>query len=294
LDLDLLKPFVDVRKIEPYLRDFDFERALDLEPAYRFAEALRLPAFRWLSPRYVQLDTDCFLAQGARKVGVEPEAVTDPIEDVKRTLSLTRPDLSAREAFALIDPFVTNSGKGWYPVRIGYSGALNRDGRLSVGVGAWEPSYILDRGGSFIRAALFFNGNLSFKKNNDSALARMSPRLQALPSDWLDSTEISNIVARIPPPRELTENFSISMKLESIVDGAARWIVERRSLEREARTTHRLYILATTGVVAAEMFEQTVRQALFKLRVRKTAQGGDWIDVAVKDGDFELDAALGN
>jgi hypothetical protein len=292
LDLDLLSPFVDVKKVEPYLRDFDIERAFDLEPAFRFAEALGLPSFRWLSPSLVQIDTDHFLADGAKKIGEKPRSVLDPIEGLKRNLPLPRPDLSAREAFALIDPFVTNSDIGWYPVKIGFSGALNRDGRLSVGVGAWEPSYIRESGGSFIRASLFFNGNLSFTKRDDPALALMNPRPRPLPDDWLDSTEISSIVARVLAPRELNDDFSLSLKLESDADGSARWIVERHILEREARTTHRLYAFATTGVVAFEMFEQTVRQTLFKLRIKKTAQGGDWVDVPVKDGDFDLATAL--
>jgi hypothetical protein len=71
-DASALEPYVSSDRLEPVLREFDQISAAREQPAYRFAQLLGLPAYKWLSPHLVQEDTQEFLAHGGREIGTKP------------------------------------------------------------------------------------------------------------------------------------------------------------------------------------------------------------------------------
>jgi hypothetical protein len=71
-DARALADFVALDQLKPVLREFDHMAAAREQPAYRFAELLGLPAYQWLSPHLVHVDTPYFLDRGGREVGTRP------------------------------------------------------------------------------------------------------------------------------------------------------------------------------------------------------------------------------
>lgn len=96
LDLSVFENIATPKQIEPLLKveampalpeNLDIEDLSEMNPdelerlmsslqvgggrknAYEFAELLALPAFKWLSPRYVERDTEQFIEDGARLIG---------------------------------------------------------------------------------------------------------------------------------------------------------------------------------------------------------------------------------
>jgi hypothetical protein len=104
-----LAPIVGSDVLEPLLRPFDQEQAARVQPSYRFAELLGLPAYKWLSPELAQDHTQELLDQGGRKLGTKPSGAARRFRlPSNRQIALREPYLSAREALDLIMPFMTS------------------------------------------------------------------------------------------------------------------------------------------------------------------------------------------
>jgi hypothetical protein len=74
--------------------------------AHGFAERLGLPAYRWLSPDYVEKDTQHFINAGARKMGRRPAKPATTKLPAPRKLDLPKPGLTAREALMQLKPML--------------------------------------------------------------------------------------------------------------------------------------------------------------------------------------------
>eukprot|EP00456_Euglypha_rotunda_P055532 TRINITY_DN45223_c0_g1_i1.p2 TRINITY_DN45223_c0_g1~~TRINITY_DN45223_c0_g1_i1.p2 ORF type:complete len:186 (-),score=37.73 TRINITY_DN45223_c0_g1_i1:11-568(-) len=106
--------------------------------AYRFAELLKLPAYRWISSRLAQLYTEDMLALGGSKLGTKPVIREESIRMPPRmTLTLANRSLSAREAYELILSRAALADPGWRPVSV-FSTLIDiaHDGR-SKELGVW-------------------------------------------------------------------------------------------------------------------------------------------------------------
>ncbi len=184
--------------------------------ALRFAEALGLPAYRWLSPAYAQNDPDSFKAQGARQVGSRPK---DPLAGIVcppvREVVFPRPDLSACEALELFNGVMGKSHADWFPAEIFCQGGppiLNAEGRLTHG-GSWCVKYRQAEGPAVIRASVtpasgnrlvFMADRIDFIGNRPMPEAHVDRRPPvALPADMADSPEIMAAAMVFPVPDDL-------------------------------------------------------------------------------------------
>jgi hypothetical protein len=104
LDLTLLDDILPKAQVEPFLAPG--RNSPDGEPrAYGFAQAVGLPAFRWLSPDLVEADTKHFLKNGGRRLGRRPADKRSKLPPPIRLL-LPKSEMSARDAFALLKPLM--------------------------------------------------------------------------------------------------------------------------------------------------------------------------------------------
>src|SRR5262249_21533666 len=181
LDLSVFGDIVDGSMIEPYLAEGP--NAPDGTPrAYGFAEALGLPAFRWLSPRLVDVDLEHFLKHGGQRIGRKrrkPPSIRSVLPPPTK-LTLPKSGVSAREAFTLLQPLLTP----WFQP----PWVLNQVS--GSGLQGWEFKAFNAKTGEAIMAYLLENGNAGCR-----SLGRQAPlgSASALPEAWLDSPAILRI-----------------------------------------------------------------------------------------------------
>ena len=112
LDRQTLEEIVHAPSVERFLRET--EPSVDKTPlAFGFAEAIGLPAYRWLSPRYIEKDTQHYVDAGARKIGRKPSPAPKTALPSPVKLELPQTDLTAREALALLVPIMTWCHPPW-------------------------------------------------------------------------------------------------------------------------------------------------------------------------------------
>jgi hypothetical protein len=112
LDRQALEGIVHPPSVERFLRET--EPSVNEAPlAFGFAEAIGLPAYRWLSPRYVEKDTQHYVDAGAREIGRKPSPAPTTALPSPLKLELPRTDLTAREALALLVPIMTWCRPPW-------------------------------------------------------------------------------------------------------------------------------------------------------------------------------------
>ena len=103
LDRQALEEIVHAPGVERFLRDT--EPSANKTPlAFGFAKAIGLPAYRWLSPRYIEQDTQHYVDAGARKIGRKPAPAPTTALPSPVKLELPKTDLTARETLALLAP----------------------------------------------------------------------------------------------------------------------------------------------------------------------------------------------
>lgn len=220
LDLTVLDDIVPRSQVEPFLapaRD-----GPDGTPrAYGFAQAIGLPAFRWLSPDLIEADAKHFLQIGGRRVGRKPPDKRSKLPPPTR-LALPKSETSAREAIALLKPLMTWFQPPW---------ALRE---LSGGnLQGWDFQAFNPKTRETIRAYLTPDGNAGCRslgcdpppasaeeKQQRLEAIHADPKLSerfvrhveqvmnlpertALPEHWLDSPEVSAIAQSLEPPPEL-------------------------------------------------------------------------------------------
>jgi len=293
LNLEQLASLTDVQVLAPLLGVFDAAAARSRCPAYEFAEQLRLPAYKWLSPHLAQHHTDDLVAQGGSKLGTKPRSMEARLQlPPMRKLALPRPDLSVREAFELITPFVRRFGSAWHLVRL-FGGNLKQAGRLELRNGNWQFTYADPNGssGDTVVVSLVFNGNLAFHAQSAvGAMASGRHATQSVGPDWLDSTDIAEIVLGEPRPEGIDEDYSLSMSLRPLEGAPLMWEVTRLSMGHPpgARPVrHVLAVDAATGAVVFETHEVREGRSI-RTRLRRRWEGAEWEDMPAS-GDLPSD-----
>jgi len=137
------------------------ERLLASTPApdnaRKFAELLRLPAYKWISPAYAQADPDSFKAMGATMIGRRPKDLVERIDCPRhRAFDYARSDMTALEALAQANALMKPTHPNWFPVRLfaqGWGRVVNAEGRLENG-GDWGVEYRQADGPACIQVTL--------------------------------------------------------------------------------------------------------------------------------------------
>jgi len=286
LDLGQLASIANLEALAPLLQGFDATTAHSRRPAYRFAEQLRLPTYKWLSPNLAQHHTDDLIAQGGSKLGTKPPSAAERLQlPPARKIELPRPDLSAREALELITPFVCSFGTAWRVAGLFGGGRLKQDGRLEPGVGVWQFTYMNpeDRSGDAVGVWLFFNGNLSFHGQSATGQVPSGRRgIEPLEGNWLDSSEIAEIVDGEPRPDGIKEDYSLSMSLRPIDGAPLMWEVTRLSVghpHASGMVRHVLVVDAATGEVVFETLERREHGKAIHARQRRRWEGTEWENI---------------
>jgi hypothetical protein len=244
---------------------------------------LRLPAYKWLSPRLAQEHTEDMIRQGGRDLGGKPPTAAERLElPSRRTIELPRPDLSAREALDLVTPLVRGLSTAWRLQSVFGGGRLQRSGRLEPGFGLWQLRYTGpdDPDGDTLSVSLYFNGNLTFEgQPTFGPTTSDRGELQFLEVNWRDSSEIADIVAAEPVPDGIEDDHSISMSLRPIVGAPLVWEVRRTSVSRSSVPTmasHVFAVDAVSGAVLVETFDLRENGKVVEARQRRRFEGGDW------------------
>jgi hypothetical protein len=271
-----LAPIVPPDLLEPLLRSFDQQEAAQAQPAYRFAELLGLPAYKWLSPDLAQDHGQDLLNQGGRKLGTKPVGTATRLQvPPSRQLTLPQPYLSAREALNLIVPFMVPFKSPWSLTMLSTYGFCQPDGR-----GIWQARWRHGDSGTTVQVVLMDDGRLTFRADTTPSNAThllMQP--VHLPEKWVDSTEIAEIITRLPVPNGFAMPRWGSMTLKSFPDRPHVWEIlfasDRNSVE--PFVSWAVYLDAASGDVMAEHLGQRIDYAI--VPVRQRLRGGDWLDV---------------
>ena len=109
LDRQALEEIVHAPGVERFLRETEPSSGNNMPLAFGFADAIGLPAYRWLSPRYIEKDTQHYVDAGARKIGRKPAPAPTTALPSPVKLELPKTDLTAREALALLVPIMTGA-----------------------------------------------------------------------------------------------------------------------------------------------------------------------------------------
>jgi hypothetical protein len=272
-----LAPIVSTDLLEPLLRSFDQETAAHVEPAYRFAELLGLPAYKWLSPELAQDHTQDLLDQGGRKLGTKPAGVATRLRlPPNRQITLPQPYLSAREALDLIAPFMAQFKSPWSLTMLSTYGFCEPDGR-----GIWQARWRQGDNSDTVQVVLMQDGRLIFRADTTPSYATdLLMKAVHLPERWVDSTEIAEIITRLPIPNGFAMPRWGSMTLRSLADHPCLWeilfVADRNSLEPFASWA--VYLDAVSGDVMAEHLGQRIDYEIVPIRQR--VRGGDWVDLS--------------
>jgi hypothetical protein len=270
-----LIPLVKLDLVEPLLRSFDHKEAMSAQPAYRFAELLGLPAYKWLSPELAQDHTPDLLEQGGRKLGTKPTSPATRLQlPPNRQISLPQPYLSAREALNIIIPFMARFRPPWSLTMLSTYGFRLPDGR-----GIWQARWRYGDSGDTVEVVLLQDGRLLFKGNTTPSYAtHLLMNAMDLPESWLDSTDIAPVVARLPVPNGFATSSLGSMTLRSFKDYPPLWELlfpgDRNGGQPFASWT--IYLDAVSGEVLAELLGRKEDYEI--VPVRQRLKGGDWED----------------
>jgi hypothetical protein len=271
LDLNVLVPFVSAERLEPLLRPLDAQTAAEEAPAYRFADLLGWPAYKWLSPQLAQNHADDLLEQGGRKVGTKPPGTDERLRlPPAREIALPRPDPSAREALAVLDATMTRFRPAWHLASVSSHGHLTAEGR-----GWWRVSYRFGDTGDVIHAHLVATGGrprVYYGADSDV------PAAPQLPADWLDSIEIAGIAGSLPVPDGLERASLWSLQLAPRREMPLFWEAGWGTRDPDSEfSTWTIEVDAKDGRVIAETLGRRHHQLTYTARRRPA--GGAWEDV---------------
>jgi hypothetical protein len=279
-DLLALSAFAGPDLLEPLLGSFEpnsFEpkTAAKQRPAHRFAELLRLPHYKRLSPQQAQDRTDDLVDKGGRRLGAKPPgAATPPQLPPDRQVALQQVFLSAREAIGLITPFMARFKPPQNLTALSSYGIIRPDGR-----GIWQARWRYGEGGDTVQVSLFGDGRLVFRADTAQAAAFQPDGAADLPRGWLDSPDIAAIVARLPLPDGLVQPSLALMTLRSSRNAPHVWEVHLRADKNGADpfVSWIVHVDAVSGDVNAEQLGR--KDGFMIVPARRRARGGDWEDL---------------
>ena len=275
-DLLALSPFVALEQLEPLLGSFDPKAVAKERPAYRFAELLRLPHYKRLSPQKAQDRTDDLVEQGGRKLGTKPPGVATRLQHPPtRQVALPQTYMSAREAIDLTTPFMAKFTPPRSLTTLSSYGLIRPDGR-----GIWQAKWRYGESGDTVQVTLFGDGRLVFRLDTAPATSFL-PDAMDLPKGWLDSPDIAAIVARLPIPDGLVQPSLALMTLRSSKAAPHAWEIHYRADKSSddpfASASWIVHVDAMSGDVVAEQLGR--KDGHMIVPARRRARGGEWQDL---------------
>lgn len=274
-----LAPFVAAEALEPLLRPFNHEEAMRVRPAYRFGELLALPAYQWLSPDLAQDQTQDLLRRAGRKLGGKPASAVVRFQlPPDRKISFPDPAPTAREALDLIAPFMERFKPPWSLMMVTTYGFAVPEGR-----GIWQVWWRYGDSGDTVKAVLMNDGRLSFRADSVPSYATdgMASAIH-LPERWLDSPDITAIMADLPIPSGFDGGCVGAMSLRSFNDHPHLWeiVVPGNQGKVGSSSFWSVYVDAVSGEVLAEVLTRTIG---YQKSVRHRMRNGDWTDVDISN-----------
>ncbi|MGO9485569.1 MAG: hypothetical protein ACLPX9_13430 [Rhodomicrobium sp.] len=276
LDIAALQELSPSTDVEPFLQD---RYCNDRPSAYGFAEALGLPAYRWLSPLLVEADTQHFLKHGGRRLGRKK-----PVRKTKlpESCEIATPggDLSAREALDLIKTHTPFFDGPWLLSEASGHAHQTVDGsKLPRPESDWQFLCVHARTGERVHATVFAKdqtGRIGFQSFGPVPHFYLvqRPTLE-LPADWLDSSRIAEIVSEIETPKEVETPYNKLFSLSWGTLPEARWRVSRGS----ASISWTIHIDAVTGQVIRETVGWADENDYIVKWRRERLKEGAWQDI---------------
>jgi hypothetical protein len=274
LDMAVVQAFASSTDIEPFLKD----RICEGRPsAYGFAKVLGLPAYEWLSPLLVEKDTQYFLKRGGRRLGRKKPGkktrLPEPIEIIT-----PGGDLSAREALEIVRTHTPFLDASWLLYNV--NGHAHRDidhTKLAVPQSDWEFRYLNTKTGERVNAGLFVKenaGRIGFRSYDRVSQIELSEHPQlGLPTNWIDSSRVAQIVQGIELPKEVKQPDATLFSLWGTSE--AFWKVFRSS----NRISWQIEIDAVTGEVLRETVGWCDEDDYIVKHRRGRLRGGAWRDL---------------
>jgi hypothetical protein len=312
LDRQVLEEIVHAPSLEQFLRET--EPSVNKTPlAFGFAEAIGLPAYRWLSPRYIEKHTQHYVDAGARKIGRKPAPAPTTALPSPVKLELPKADLTAREALALLLPIMTWCRPPWTLRMVSGSSRQGWDFRyFNPVLRETVQSYLFPNGNAGCRSLGRAPAEISISKEeiaqriaamrsdpkfasmlDDPELAKAVKEIEsgeaappmptALPDQWLDSDKILAIADGLQPPDELGSISLIrSLSLECSRDPPARWRVRSMAENRNInKLDWTIEFDAQTGKLLREVLSRPGkgRESWIIRPWRERTEGGSWRDL---------------
>ncbi len=275
-DLLALSPFVASEQLEPLLGSFDPKAAAKERPAYRFAELLRLPQYKRLSPQKAQDKTDGLVEQGGRKLGTKPPGAATRLQlPPTRQVALPQTYMSAREAIDLTTPFMAKFKPPRSLMTLSSYGLIRPDGR-----GIWQARWRYGDSGDTVQVTLFGDGRLVFRLDAAAPhAAGFLPDAMDLPKGWLDSPDVAAVVARLPIPDGLVQPSLALLTLRSSKTAPHAWEIHYRADKNgdDPFASWIVHVDATSGGVMAEQLGR--KDGYMIVPARRRARGGEWEDL---------------
>ena len=192
-------------------------------------------------------------------------------------LTLSRPDLSAREAVAIITDHAGNRIRQTNAFSVAIAGAADVTGRLNIAVGGWDVRFLTSQSDQYIYARLFANGNLSFTRES---MWDVPPPAFALNGEWIDSTLAADIIKNEPVPPTMGEPYSLFLGLRFVTVIGLVWEVRRIYTEsvNSLHVTQSFGINASNTDIAAETVEVKKAGILVESRYRNRLSDREWLN----------------
>lgn len=299
-DESSLNGIIDLSVIEPFLAAGK-GTADGRTIAFGIADAFHLPAYRWLSPDYIDNDTEHFIDAGGRRLGRKPAKPKETNVPPPTKLDLPEGGVSAREALGLLKPMMTwcrlpwalrslggSSRQGWdfrfYNPDLretlrGYVASTGYAGFKSLGR---EPEPISDE--EMERRLAIWRSDPNFEELvRQIEAAKLAPPLPtALPAQWLDSNDVLAIAATVQPPEELGEiSANRVVALDCDRNPPARWRILCRSSDSTNRISWSIELNGETGKLLREVLSKPGEghESWIKSPWRERFPGKPWTDL---------------
>jgi hypothetical protein len=238
--------------------------------AFGFADALGLPAYRWLSPRYIDKDAQRFIDAGARRIGRKPAEPRTTRLPAPAELALPKPDPTARAALGLLAPMMD-----WYrpPWTLRLVSGSSRQG--------WDFWFHNADLQETVQGYLFPNGHAGFSSRGHDPVTEA--RSATLPAQWIDSDAVVKIAEKLEIPPEL-EGGALRRFLSLQWwrrEPQARWNVMATSDDASNRISWTVELDAQTGEVLRETLSRPGqgRNSWIITPWRERIAGGPWRDL---------------
>jgi hypothetical protein len=170
-----------------------------------------------------------------------------------RRIGLARPDLSAKEAIAIVLSVLRDGGLDVVPVDLRVQGAADRQGRLSIGSGTWDFLFWWEKQHACVEAHIVSNGNFAAGYVWKPFWQKVPPAL----GRWVDSTLAAEVVARELVLPGFRDNDAFFFDLTR--HGPRQlWQVARAAYDVETSTarTHTFLLDIETATIVREKFKQ--------------------------------------